>query len=51
MPIQIRNHRPPLQLSEPAREGFTTVFLAGLIGFVAVRWFVARKKAEKPKQL
>jgi hypothetical protein len=49
MPIQIRNTRPASLLSEPARQGFTTLLLTGLLGFVVTRWFIVTRKKDKAK--
>lgn len=50
MPIRIPASHPDSQLSEPARRGLTTILLSGLIGLIAVRWFIISRKKEKPKQ-
>ena len=49
MPIQIRNTRPASQVSEPARQGFTMLFLSGVIGLVIARYFMSTKSKSTPK--
>jgi hypothetical protein len=48
MPIRAKD--PKLQMSDAARDGFTTLFLTGIVALFAIRYFIVARKKSHPKK-